>query len=339
VLELKRSTVSVAEGIRQNLDNQKKEFIQPFFSTLQWVMAGNDTEGLRYATIETPEKYYLRWVEDTGPYAGEANLLDRHLLQVCDKARLLELIHDFVVFDAGIKKLCRQNQYFGVKAAQEFIQRREGGIIWHTQGSGKSLTMVWLAKWIRENREGARVLIITDRTELDEQIEKVFLGVNEQICRTTSGDDLITKLNGTTESLMCSLVHKFGGKEDDAAGDAGTKAFIESLKKLPPDFKAKGDLLVFVDECHRTQSGDLHKAMKALLPNAVFIGFTGTPLLKADKQKSIEVFGRYIHTYKFDQAVREGVVLDLRYEARDIDQTLTNTARRSTSGSMPTPRA
>lgn len=126
VLELKRSTVSVAEGIRQNLDNQKKEFIQPFFSTMQWVMAGNDTEGLRYATIETPEKYYLRWVENGGPYASEPNLLDRHLLQVCRKARLLELIHDFVVFDAGTKKLCRQNQYFGVKAAQEFIQRREG---------------------------------------------------------------------------------------------------------------------------------------------------------------------------------------------------------------------
>lgn len=325
VLELKRSTVSVAEGIRQNLDNQKKEFIQPFFSTMQWVMAGNDTEGLRYATIETPEKYYLRWVEDSGPYAGEPSLLDRHLLQVCRKPRLLELIHDFIVFDAGTKKLCRQNQYFGVKAAQEFIARREGGIIWHTQGSGKSLTMVWLAKWIRENREGARVLIITDRTELDEQIEKVFLGVHEQIYRTTSGDDLIEKLNGTEESLLCSLVHKFGRQGDDeTAGDEGTKAFIAALRKLPADFKAKGDIHVFVDECHRTQSGDLHKAMKALLPNAIFIGFTGTPLLKADKQKSIEVFGRYIHTYKFDQAVREGVVLDLRYEARDIDQTLTN---------------
>ena len=327
VLELKRSTVSVAEGIRQNLDNQKKEFIQPFFSTMQWVMAGNDTEGLRYATIETPEKYYLRWVEDTGPYAGEPNLLDRHLLQVCRKARLLELIHDFIVFDAGTKKLCRQNQYFGVKAAQDFIHRREGGIIWHTQGSGKSLTMVWLAKWIRENREGARVLIITDRTELDEQIEKVFNGVSEQIYRTTSGNDLIEKLNGTEESLLCSLVHKFGRQGDDDEDDEGTKEFIAAIQKLPPDFKAKGDIHVFVDECHRTQSGDLHKAMKALLPNAIFIGFTGTPLLKADKQKSIEVFGRYIHTYKFDQAVREGVVLDLRYEARDIDQTLTNTGQ------------
>ncbi|WP_114970258.1 HsdR family type I site-specific deoxyribonuclease [Rhodoferax ferrireducens] len=325
VLELKRSTVSVVEGIRQNLDNQKKEFIQPFFSTMQLVMAGNDSEGLRYATLSTPEKYYLRWVEESGPYADEANLLDRHLLQVCDKARLLELMHDFVVFDAGTKKLCRQNQYFGVKAAQQFIHRREGGIIWHTQGSGKSLTMVWLAKWIRENITGGRVLIITDRTELDEQIEKVFKGVNEQIYRTTSGDDLISRLNGTTESLICSLVHKFGGKGNgDAEGDEGTQAFIAALQKVPADFNAKGDIHVFVDECHRTQSGDLHKAMKALLPNALFFGFTGTPLLKADKQKSIEVFGRYIHTYKFDQAVREGVVLDLRYEARDIDQTLTN---------------
>ena len=325
VLELKRSTVSVAEGIRQNLDNQKKEFIQPFFSTMQWVMAGNDTEGLRYATIETPEKYYLRWVEESGPHAAEPNLLDRHVLQVCGKARLLELMHDFVVFDAGTKKLCRQNQYFGVKAAQAFLRRREGGIIWHTQGSGKSLTMVWLAKWIRENIEGARVLVITDRTELDEQIEKVFKGVNEHIYRTASGADLVDKLDGTTESLICSLVHKFGGKggDDDASGE-GAKDFIASIGKLSPDFKAKGDIYVFVDECHRTQSGDLHRAMTALLPTAVFIGFTGTPLLKADRQKSIEVFGRYIHTYKFDQAVREGVVLDLRYEARDIDQTLTS---------------
>ncbi|WP_217807251.1 DEAD/DEAH box helicase family protein [Methylomagnum ishizawai] len=123
---------------------------------------------LRYATIDTGEKYYLKWVEDSGPHADEPNPLDRHLMQTCGKRRFLELIHDFIVYDAGTKKVCRQNQYFGVKAAQDFILRREGGIIWHTQGSGKSLTMVWLAKWIREHRIGARVLIITDRTELDE---------------------------------------------------------------------------------------------------------------------------------------------------------------------------
>ena len=147
VLELKRSTVSVAEGIRQNLDNQKKVFIEHFFSTMHLVMAGNDTEGLRYGTIQTPEKYYLAWKE-----ASEVeNPLDRALIQLCGKARFLELLHDFSVFDAGTKKLCRHNQYFGVRAAQDHVRRREGGIIWHTQGSGKSLTMVWLAKWIREN--------------------------------------------------------------------------------------------------------------------------------------------------------------------------------------------
>jgi type I restriction enzyme, R subunit len=320
VLELKRSTVSLAEGIRQNLDNQKKEFIQPFFSTMQFVMAGNDTEGLRYAAIQTPEKYYLTWKEDS----PGGNPLDTGLRQLCGKARFLELIHDFIVFDAGIKKLCRHNQYFGVRAAQEHVRRREGGILWHTQGSGKSLTMVWLAKWIRENVKDSRILIITDRTELDEQIEKVFKGVAEDIHRTRSGADLIAALNAAKPWLLCSLIHKFGGKEDgEQVGDI--KAFIEELKKsLPKDFRPKGDLFVFVDECHRTQSGDLHEAMKAIMPGAVFMGFTGTPLLKADKKKSIEIFGRYIHTYKFDEAVKDGVVLDLRYEARDIDQSITS---------------
>lgn len=323
VLELKRSIVSVAEGIRQNLDNQKPIFIERFFTTMQLIMAGNDTEGLRYGVIETPEKYFLTWKEES----PIENLLDRHLSQVCEKAHFLELLHDFIVFDAGTKKICRHNQYFGVKAAQARVKRREGGIIWHTQGSGKSLTMVWLAKWIRENVKEARLLIITDRTELDEQIEKVFLGVNENIVRTTSGQDLIDKLNATTPWLMCSLIHKFGGKDSDQEDDDVDGYLNDIQSALPPNFKAKGDLYVFVDECHRTQSGRLHEAMKAILPNAMFIGFTGTPLLKADKQKSIEIFGSYIHTYKFQEAVKDEVVLDLRYEARDIDQSLTSQAK------------
>jgi type I restriction enzyme R subunit len=136
LLELKRSIVSVSEGIRQNLGNQKKIFIELFFSTMQLLMAGNDTEGLRYGTIETQEKYYLTWKEDS----SVENPMDRALIQLCDKERLLDLIHNFVAFDAGVKKLCRHNQYFGVHAAQPFVQRREGSIIWHTQGSGKSLT-------------------------------------------------------------------------------------------------------------------------------------------------------------------------------------------------------
>ncbi len=315
-LELKRSTVSVTEGIRQNLDNQKSIFIMPFFATVQLVMAGNDTEGLRYGVINTPEKYYLKWKEDS----DVENLLDRHLLQVCQKERFLELIHDFIVYDAGTKKICRHNQYFGVKEAQKRVRTREGGIIWHTQGSGKSMIMVWLTKWIRENINDARVLIITDRDELDKQIEKVFKGVDEQIHRTTSGKDLVEKLNLSLPWLMCSLIHKFGNKEE-----ADYEGFIEDISKyLPKDFSAKGDIYVYVDECHRSQSGELHKAMKKILPNTMFIGFTGTPLLKADKQKSIEIFGNYIHTYKFNEAVRDNVVLDLRYEARDVDQKITS---------------
>ena len=319
VIELKRSSVSVGEGIRQNLDNQKKAFIRNFFTTMQLVMAGNDSEGLRYGTIETSEKHYYQWKENIDNSFD--NLLDFHISRMCDKGRLLEIIHNFIVFDAGVKKTCRHNQYFGVKAAQDYIQRKEGGIIWHTQGSGKSLTMVWLAKWIRENIQDSRVLVVTDRTELDDQIEKVFTGVNEKIYRTKSGSDLISTLNQTTPWLMCSLVHKFGSQEDDK----GTEDFIKELTAdLPSDFKAKGNVFVFVDECHRTQSGKLHDAMTAILPDAMFVGFTGTPLLKADKKKSFEVFGSFIHTYKFDEAVADGVVLDLRYEARDIDQYVTS---------------
>ena len=321
VLELKRSTVSVAEGIRQNLDNQRPEFIESFFSTMQWVMAGNDTQGLRYGTIQTPEKYYLSWKEE----GDVENLLDRGLLQVCEKSRFLELIHDFIVFDAGTKKLCRPNQFFGVRAAQPKVLNREGGVIWHTQGSGKSLTMVWLAKWIREHVTEPRVLLLTDRTDLDDQIEKVFQGVNEQIYRTSSGADLIATLNEAEKWLICSLIHKFGRRGDDDADVSDVTDFIEQVKKaLPAGFEAKGNLFVFVDECHRTQSGKLHEAMKAILPNATFIGFTGTPLLKRDKARSIEIFGPYIHTYKFDEAVADGVVVDLRYEARDIDQRITS---------------
>lgn len=342
VLELKRSTVSISEGIRQNLDNQKHLFIKPFFNTIQYVMAGNDTEGLAYGAIETSERYFLKWKEVTEetdkefPYllditrpirekASEYELpLDRNIIELLNKERFIELMHDFVVFDRGIKKLCRPNQCFGVKSAQDFIKRKEGGIIWHTQGSGKSLTMVWLTKWIREFNNNARVLIITDREELDEQIEKVYKGVQEDIYRTTSGRDLLQKLNDTSPWLMCSLIHKFGGKDrGEEATDEDVENYVQDLhKSIPTDFKAKGDIYVFVDECHRTQSGKLHDAMKHFIPDTLFIGFTGTPLLKSDKQTSLEVFGRYIHTYKFNEAVADKVVLDLRYEARDIEQNI-----------------
>jgi type I restriction enzyme R subunit len=320
-LELKRSRVAVSEGIRQTIGNQRAEFIRPFFTTVQLTMAGNDVEGLRYAVIDTPEKYWLAWREPSD--IGDP--LDRAFNQLCAKPRLLELIHDFVVFDAGVKKICRHNQYFGVKAAQARIAMREGGIIWHTQGSGKSLTMVWLAKWIREHQPDARVLLITDRSELDEQIEKVFNGVNETIYRTSSGLDLLETLNKSTKWLICSLVHKFRGSGSEADRAEAEGEFIKALRtNVPKGFATKGNIFVFIDEAHRTQSGKMHAAVKALLPGAMFLGFTGTPLLRSDKATSIETFGSFIHTYKFDEAVADGVVVDLRYEARNIEQHLTS---------------
>ena len=246
------------------------------------------------------------------------------------KRRFLDLFHNFVVFDKGVKKVCRHNQYFGIKKAQIKLGRKQGGIIWHTQGSGKTLTMVWLSKWILAGNPNARVLIVTDRDELDEQMEKVYKGVDEQVYRTSSCDDLVKKLDKTEKRLICSLIHKFGVRTNSESSKAQTKKsveqFIRELKAaLPTNFKAKGNFVVFVDECHRTQSGLLHEAMKEILPNAIFIGFTGTPLLVKDKKTSIEVFAPgYIHTYKYDEAVADGVVLDLRYEARDIEQIITN---------------
>jgi type I restriction enzyme R subunit len=315
VLELKRSSVLIGDGIRQNLSNQQPEFNEWFFSTVQFIFAGNNTEGLKYGTIGTEEKYFLQWKEDVED--NSRLKLDKYLLKMCRKDRLIELMHDFVLFDGGRKKLPRVHQYFGIKAAQTHVGERKSGIIWHTQGSGKCIIMVLLAKWILENNPNARVAIITDRDELDKQIKGVFTEAGEDIYRTSSGRNLMAQLGQAKPRLLCSLVHKFGRKNVD-----DFDAFIKELEAQPS--QTVGEVFVFVDECHRTQSGKLHRTMKAMMPDAVFIGFTGTPLLKKDKKTTLEVFGGYIHTYKFDEAVEDGVVLDLVYEARDIDQHLSS---------------
>ena len=269
VLELKNSRVSIGDGIRQCLSNQTAMFHEWFFSTVQLIFAGNDSAGLQYGAIGTPEKYFLKWKEDEAD--NSRFKLDKYLLRMCRKERLIELMHDFVLFDAGVKKLPRAHQYFGVKAAQAHVRKKQGGIIWHTQGSGKSIVMVLLAKWILENNPNARVAIITDRDELDKQIEGVFKGAGEPIYRTSSGRDLMKQLGQAKPRLLCSLVHKFGRRDVD-----DFDAFIRDLEAEPS--RTVGDVFVFVDECHRTQSGKLHRVMKAMMPNAVFIGFTGTPL-------------------------------------------------------------
>lgn len=330
VMELKRSKVSVHDGIRQTIGNQQENFIRPFFSTVQLLFAGNDSQGLYYGVIDTPEKFWLRWKE---PDASIPNELDRSVTQWFNKERLLEMIHDFLVFDAGVKKVCRPNQYFAVKAAQPRCEKKEGGVIWEAQGSGKSLIMVWLAEWIHENIDNSRVVIITDREELDEQISDGFKDTGETIARAKSGAGLIGMLNEEAPWLLCTLIHKFGKKNVEGKGDmAGVKSEIplekyleEIVAQLPQGFKAKGNIFVFIDECHRTQGGYLHEAMKTIMgKDVMMIGFTGTPLLHTQKKDTWQTFGPLIHAYRFNEAIEDGVILDLRYESRKVDQFLGN---------------
>lgn len=330
VMELKRSKVSVHDGIRQTIGNQQENFIRPFFSTVQLLFAGNDSQGLYYGVIDTPEKFWLRWKE---PDASIPTELDRSVTQWFNKERLLEMIHDFLVFDAGVKKVCRPNQYFAVKAAQPRCEKKEGGVIWEAQGSGKSLIMVWLAEWIHENIDNSRVVIITDREELDEQISDGFKDTGETIARAKSGAGLIGMLNEEAPWLLCTLIHKFGKKNVEGKGDmAGVKSEIplekyleDIVAQLPQGFKAKGNIFVFIDECHRTQGGYLHEAMKTIMgKDVMMIGFTGTPLLHTQKKDTWQTFGPLIHAYRFNEAVEDGVILDLRYESRKVDQFLGN---------------
>jgi len=312
VVELKRSSVEIADGVRQLITNQEEMFNLGFFATVQLVFAGSDAQGLRYGTVTTREEFFVDWKATAAAPLIAGALLDRPLAEMCAKSRLLDLIRNFILFDNGIKKVPRPHQFAGVKAAQERVRQREGGVIWHTQGSGKSILMVLLAKWLLENDPEARILVVTDRDELDKQIEGVMknagiVGEDSPSPRIRNRAELVAKLGAAAPRLLCALIHKF-----DPADRGG-----------PPP-QVHGRFYVMVDECHRTQGGDMNKQMKRWLETAIFIGFTGTPLLRRDKQTTRDVFGGYIHTYKFHQAVADKVVLDLKYEARDVPERLTS---------------
>jgi type I restriction enzyme R subunit len=318
LIELKRSSVEISDGVRQLITNQEEIFNKPFFSTVQFVLAGSDSQGLRYGTTGTPEQFFVEWKDEAPdqavhpPPAGA--LLDRPLAQLCGKARLLDLIRNCILFDAGRKKVPRPHQYFALKAAQERIAKREGGVIWHTQGSGKSILMVLIAKWLLEHDAEARILIVTDRDELDKQIEGVMknagvVGADSPSPRVTARAELVQKLGAATPRLLCALLHKFDPSD---------------LNGPPPP--VQGRFYVFIDECHRTQGGDMNRQMKRWLEGSIFVGFTGTPLLRKDKKLTRDVFGTNIHTYKFHEGVADGVILDLKYEARDVPQRLTSPA-------------
>ena len=312
VIELKRSNVDIGDGVRQLITNQEEIFNKAFFPTVQLLLAGSDSQGLRYGTVTTREEFFVEWkTAKTDTFTAGA-YLDRPLAELCEKQRILDIIRNFIIFDGGVKKVPRPHQFAAVKAAQLRIQNREGGVIWHTQGSGKSILMVLLAKWLLEHDSEARILVVTDRDELDKQIEGVMknadvIGDSAPSPRITSRAEFVAKLGATSPRLLCALLHKFD---------------VSDLKGPAPE--VHGRFYVFVDECHRTQGGDMNRQMKRWLSNAIFVGFTGTPLLRRDKQTTRDVFGTYIHTYKFHEGVQDGVILDLKYEARDVPQRLTS---------------
>ncbi len=350
VIELKRSTVSLDEGIKQNLSNESA-LIPSFFTTVQFTVAASDKNGFKYATIHTPQKFWCPWKTDNHKVGEKLSDMDSFRL-FFNKQTFFDLFRYGVINDGGTKKVMRPHQYYALKAAMPRLKEKASGVIWHSQGSGKSLTMVWLAKYIHRNFENPRVLVITDRSELDVQIRNTFLNADESIHQARTSDDLLDTLQKGEPWLVCSLIHKFGrhidpntGKEVIGDDDAPIplETYLKDLMniintKYQGHFETKGrNKFVFVDECHRTQGGRLHEAMRAIMGDDVmFIGFTGTPLLHDQKQKGGYLqykkvrketqvkFGPFIHTYLHKEAIEDKVILDLQYEARNVEQQISN---------------
>lgn len=314
VIELKKSSVSFENGIKQLEKEQGKDEIAHLFKYIQLTIAANGS-GARYGTTGTAFKFYSVWKEQDEAKAKESlkslingreiSALDMTLFALLSKDRLLRLVRHYIVFDKKMKKVCRYQQFFAIEETLKRVSMvkdgaRAGGLIWHTQGSGKSLTMVMLTKLLKQIYINSKIIVVTDRIDLDGQIHETFKSTDVKAGRASSGSDLIEKLQSGI-SVITTLVHKFEK--------------VQNQKVVIRD----GDIFVLVDESHRTQGGDLHKAMKKALPLACYIGFTGTPLLKREKN-SFAKFGGEIHRYTIDDAVKDGAVLPLLYEGRYVGQ-------------------
>ncbi|WP_026673972.1 type I restriction endonuclease subunit R [Alkalihalobacterium bogoriense] len=324
VIECKRSSINVGQGIEQMIRNQGKDYIPQIFKYVQIVMATNKNE-TQYATCNTPKKFWSIWKEEKEEWLQEqlnktvVNRLpttqDKNIISLFHPERLLELTHFFTLFDKDIKKITRYQQYFAIKEIIKTIEEsdefgnRQSGVIWHTQGSGKSLTMVMLAKFILAElmKHDPKVVVVTDRVELDKQIHKTFNHTRLKASRATTGAHLIELINDNNADVVTTLVHKF-----DTA----------STKQEPIQSK---DIFVLVDESHRTQYGELHIKMKKVFPNACYLGFTGTPLMKKEKSTMIK-FGKLIHTYTIADGVKDKAILPLLYEGKMVDQTVNQKA-------------
>ncbi len=332
VIELKKASRGTEEGISQMLRNQDTHEIPNLFKYVQITLAGNN-HSPQYGTTGTPKKFYAVWKEKesegflrlfgvatsvaekgrdinttevASPMKRTPSPLDKTVYALFEKHRMVELLHSFVIFDGKVKKIARYQQYFAIESIMERIGkldntgRRQGGLIWHTQGSGKSLTMVMLAKVIKRSIVGSKVIIVTDRKDLDKQIHDTFNNSEVKAVRARSGKDLVSLLQ-SGKSVITTLIHKF-----------------EKVKNENVTFDDP-NTFILVDESHRTQGGDMHKAMKKVFPEACYLGFTGTPLMRREKN-SFAKFGGEIHRYTINQAVEDKAVLPLLYEGRLVDQ-------------------
>ncbi len=315
VIENKRrdKNESIDEAISQNIRNQRpEEGIPRLFHYAQLLLAVHPNE-VRYGATGTPAKFWSVWKEDVEKKVEKLldgkrfpTEQDRGLFSLCEPNRLMDLVYKYIVFDGPDKKICRYQQYFAVQDTLKQVTkvdkdgRRKGGVIWHTTGSGKSLTMVMLSKALALDPtiKHPRVLVVTDRISLDKQIHKTFRNCGKDAKKADSGSDLIELLRDKGNEIITTIIDKFqtavkrGSFKDDSA-----------------------DIFVLVDESHRSQYGTANVNMRKILPNATYIGFTGTPLLKSEKSTA-KKFGGFIHKYTIDQAVKDGAVLPLLYEGR-----------------------
>ncbi|KON85662.1 DEAD/DEAH box helicase [Sporosarcina globispora] len=324
VIECKKASISMEQGISQMIRNQGKDYAPQLFKFVQIVMSTNKNE-TKYATCNTPKKFWSVWKEEQEEWlhfllhkAVEGRLpttQDKNIISLFYPERLLELTRFFTLFDKDIKKVARYQQYFAIKEIIKTIQERDengnrqSGVIWHTQGSGKSLTMVMLAKYILSElfECSPKVVVVTDRVELDKQIHKTFNHTRLKASRAKSGSHLVNLINDNNADIVTTLVHKF-----DTA----------SVKQKPVESR---DIFVLVDESHRTQYGELHIKMKKVFPNACYLGFTGTPLMKKEKNTMIK-FGKLIHTYSIADGVRDKAIVPLLYEGKMVDQSVNQKA-------------
>jgi len=324
VIECKKASISMEQGISQMIRNQGKDYIPQLFKFIQIVMATNKNE-TQYATCNTPRKFWAVWKEEDEDWLQEQisktvhhrlpTNQDKNIISLFHPERLLELTRYFVLFDKNEKKIARYQQYFAIKEILKTVEQtdqngnRQGGVIWHTQGSGKSLTMVMLAKYLLTEMQSIhpKVIVVTDRKELDKQIHRTFHHTRLKASRATSGKHLVDLINDNSADIVMTLVHKF----DTAA-----------VKQKPI---LSRDIFILVDESHRTQYGELHNKMKQVFPNACYLGFTGTPLMKKEKNTMVK-FGKLIHAYTIADAVRDKAIVPLLYEGKMVEQTVNRKA-------------